>query len=694
MSIKYTVNEMQAEIVRENGSTVLRINGNDFCYAAFRSFRPSSDNVVDFSQSGYRIFCIHSSGIMTALANRTIPYSEFGPVWTGDNEYDWSNLEKQVNMFKENSPNGYYAALIDLNTPDWMLADNPEMCDTWSELIQDVTNPVWIESAKKYIEAYVKKIDELLPGRVFGIYLLAGGTTEWYTRDFVDAINHPSKNHIKSFGGNVPGYGAFCGSDDGILRNFQKDKASYKYLKYNNEAVPKIICEFAKTAKECCSRKKTVGVFFGYVVSEQTELIKLNSNESQMVFDCPDIDIIISPASYDLRKLKSTSGMRVPVDSLSLAGKLYIHEIDSATHLTHNNKFAKLHGVPDDCMENLQQTTAYLRREIGMVLAKGHGYWLFDMFGGWYKDAGTMYELKRLRELSEELMAKNCESVSEIAFMLDLESNYYIDAESDYPMFQFQVEELNKSGMPWDCYLTTDLLKENFNFDRYKLYICPDLFKYNEEILKRIDFLRSKGKSVLFMHAPGYITDKGFSTETMQRLVNMRIKRCDFESAQMTLDVSGISHQTLDFSHRINEWRVKDPAQKRVKFNMPPVFEIDEECEVWGRFVKNGHCGFGIKYRENGGFDAYCAAAPISAELLAKLAERAGVFSYCDVGTTLYANSSLMVVYSYEGGKINLRTKKPSLLREYFTGKEYKTDENGTEVLLKPIETMIFLKDK
>ena len=679
-------NTKKPYIERKNGATLLHIGDEALWYAAFRSFRPSEENLPDFYGKGFRLFCIHSSGIMTALAQRTIPYSEFGEVWSGDGEYNWDNLKAQTDMFEKLAPDGYYAAMIDLNTPAWMLENNPGMRDTWTELIQEVTNPTWREGAKKYIKAYMEKINELLPGKVFAVYLLAGGTTEWYTRLFEAAIDSPSENHKNSYGKEIPGTKAFFGSDDGILRNFKKDPEALEYMKYYNEVVPEAIADFAKCVKEASNGRLLTGVFYGYVASERDGTVRAGYNEAERIYRFPDIDIIISPASYDLRKLKSTSAMRAPVDSITLNNKLYVHEIDAATHLTHNNKFAALHGVPDDHMENLAQTTAYLRREIGMVLAKGQGFWLFDMFGGWYKDEDTMNEIEKIRKLADSLKYKDMKNISEVAFFIDLNTNYYVTGDSDYPMFQFQIEELNLMGMPWDCYTTGDLFNENFDEDRYKLFIFPNLFKVDEKLIKRINALREKGKSMIFMHAAGYITDNGFDDSKMEEITGIKLKRCAFDSAKMKLDIPGVRETELNFSERINAWRERQPGKERVKFNMPPVFEADGRYEVLGRLKENGSAGFVINERA-GGFDAYCACAPIPADIIAYLAKRAGASDITAPGTVVYANSAIMTVYSYEGGKIKINSGGRKM-KEYFSGEEY---ESGDFVDFSPIETKIFL---
>ena len=311
---------------------------------------------------------------------------------------------------------------------------------------------------------------------------------------------------------------------------------------------------------------------------------------------------------------------------------------------------------------------------------------------GWYKDTDTMNEIEKIRELTEQLKNENIKSTSEVAFFIDLESNYYVSGDSDYPMFQFQAEELNRMGMPWDCYLTSDLFNAKFDDDKYKLYIFPNLFKADEKIINRINVLRKKGKSMLFMHAPGYISDGGFNEKMMESVTGIKLGKCKYESAKMTLDIPDIPYKQLDFSHKINAWREKDPNKKRVKFNMPPVFEITGECERFGIINESGGVGLGLKEREQGGFDAFCACAPVPCEILHMLCLRAGIFEYCKSGTVMYGNSKMLTVYSYEGGNVRIKTPKEAVLTEYFSGEKYKSDPvSGADVHFRPIETKIFI---
>ncbi|UKI37692.1 MAG: hypothetical protein L6V93_06180 [Clostridiales bacterium] len=101
---------------------------------------------------------------------------------------------------------------------------------------------------------------------------------------------------------------------------------------------------------------------------------------------------------------------------------------------------------------------------------------------------------QKLHKLSDYLADKDNESISETALFVDLESNYYIGCDADYPMNELQMRNMNLTAIPWDNYLTDDLLNENFDYDKYKLYIFPNLFKPKKEILEKIQLFAQDGQ--------------------------------------------------------------------------------------------------------------------------------------------------------------------------------------------------------
>lgn len=674
---------IKSEIVFENGFTKLKINGRTMPFAAYRSFHPQKKYVNDFYKHGFEIFNVFPSGIMTALADRTIPYSQFGAVWTGENEYNWDNLKKQTNLFNKECPKGFAALMIHLDTPQWFLEKYPDSGDTWETFIQGAMYEKWRTAAVEYMTALMDKADELMPERIYGYFLMCGGTTEWYTRELKKALENPTKSHLEAyrrFKGDeravIPNIEEFSSVQNGI---FTTDENVLAYRRFLNTATADTLNFFADKAKEHCRDERVVCSFFCYTASDCANTVRYSYNESQKIYADKNINAITTPASYNFRKLNSTSAFRAPVDSLILHNKLFIHEIDSKTHLTHKNKLANTHmsGI-DDTFNTIEETTAYLRREIGMTLAKGQGYWLFDMFGGWFDSAEMMSEIENLHSLSETLAKTNSHSMSETALMIDLESNYYIGEDADYPMNELQIREMNLCGFPWDMYITDDLCCKDFDFDRYKLYIFPNLFFAKPEISAKIKFLRQKGKSILFLHAPGCLSGN------TEEVTNIKLRKYPHTDTAITAENSG---KIFDYSREVNAWR-QMRGEVREKNYLNPVFFADEPCEVVARYADNSIAA-AVKKRGDG-FDAYSALAPLDAELIKEFAKRANVFSYAD-NAVVYLNSAMLTVYSADGGNVRVRWPFEVTAEDYFTKEKFTLNTDGTDISFNEKETRIFL---
>lgn len=679
------------KIENKNGKIFINADGKFLPFAAYRSFHPNEKYVKDFYKSGFRFFNIFPSGIMTAVDNRTVPYSQFGPVWVGDGKYNWDNLKKQLEVFDKNCPDAKFALLIHLDTPQWFIDEHEGMADTWEEFICEADNPLWRNGAKEYMHALIDKCDELMDDRIFGYLLMAGGTTEWYTRFIDRAMDNPSENHIKSYknwcsddNAKIPSFAEYTAVQHGI---FTEDENVLRYRRYLSEKAEETVNYFIDAAKTY-RPDKLVGVFFGYVSQDCANAVKSGYNETHKVFGNKNLDIICCPASYNFRKLESTSAFRLPVDTFRLNNMLYIHEIDAKTHISYKNPVGTSHmqGI-NDTFKTLSETSAYLKREVSLALSKGQGFWIFDMFGGWFDDAELMEEMAKIHKLSDYLADKDNESISETALFVDLESNYYIGCDADYPMNELQMRNMNLTAIPWDNYLTDDLLNENFDYDKYKLYIFPNLFKPKKEILEKIQLLRKMGKCLLFMHASGYIDfDGAYNGKNMQALTGLKLEKCNFTNSDMTLE----NGEDFGFTFEVNAWR-KMRGEKRESNEFQPIFRIDEDCEVLGRYKSDNSVSAGLKVRENGGFDAYVAASPLTPGIVRYFAQRADVFAYGDEGDIIYLNKSMISVYSHKECKKNIRWKNKAKLRDFYNGEVFETDKNGVKIPFKEKETRIFI---
>ena len=102
---------MTSKLTRVNGVLKVDIDGAIYEPLSFTSFRPTARNISDFYKAGVKLFSILSTGLYSILG---VPYSLYGESWTGPGQYDFSAIDRQIELFRENAPGCYYALMLQL----------------------------------------------------------------------------------------------------------------------------------------------------------------------------------------------------------------------------------------------------------------------------------------------------------------------------------------------------------------------------------------------------------------------------------------------------------------------------------------------------------------------------------------------------------------------------------------------------
>ena len=672
---------MKAKIIQHQGCAWIEINGQLHEPVSFRSFRPAPETVRRFDLAGFSLFSVFPSGILCSLK---VPYSQFGEVWTGDRQYDWSALKAQTDLFLEQAPDSYWSLMLQLDTRDWFLASHPELADSFMQLVQTVASPVWRQAAAAMVCDLLDFLDEHVPNKVYGVYLMAGGTTEWYTRDIPAALRPcPAQTEAyRAWSGDplaeIPPPDVLHRTQDGVLRDPAHSRQALDYWRFYNEAVSDAICWFARQIKEHTGGTRLVGAFYGYITGmDLPHVVLSNYNDLLRVLEDKNIDALFCPASYRFRKLASTSGLRVPLDSFTLHGKLYFHEIDNTTWRVNDNPLAQALQKSHTRLKDRSETESYFKREIAQVLAKGQGYWWFDMFGGWYDDPALMETIRRLRLLTQSLWRRGMEPAEEVGFFIDMPSNYLLGTQSGYDMVEYQTELLNRMGLPWACYLTDDLLLDPFPRERIRLYIFANLFQPDARVRAAVKALRQAGKSVLFLHAPGYVTDAGFSLESMTDLTGFHFRRDDAGSGQVSIAPG----PWLDG---------KTPVSFGFSRPCPPLFAVtDQDVTVVGRDSVSLQPALVVRRHEHG-LTTFCSVGRLPAGLLRALARQAGAFVYSDSDDPLFLNRQMVALYAHRAGIRRLRWPVATRLEDPFSHDSLEIGPAGADIAFSDQETRIF----
>ncbi len=619
---------MECRIVEKNGMKAIEIGGKVYPPVSFKSFRACARNISDFYGAGLRLFCILDCGIPSSLG---IPYSLFGESWVGEEQYDFSVTDKQIDLFLENAPEGYFSLMLSLDTRKWWLAQNPGATDSFFELAKIEADPKWRTYAAKYLQAMLSHVEAKYGDRFFGYFMLCGGTTEWFSEKSLEESSPSSLAAYRRYMGDpfceVPSKTRREGAENVVFLDKDEDRDLISYRRFEGWLRADTILYFAKKAQEVLGHKKLLGVYFGYIFELcAPRLWNTGYLDYERVITSPDLDMIANPISYDFRRQEDGSHGMVADTTLSLHQKLCFYEHDQTTCLVpdviEGARFSHPHKA-----KSVKEDVNLLRRDFMLALSRGCATWWFDMFGGWFYDERLMAEIQNMIAITERALTLDHRSVSEVAVVADPESMYYVNKNCSLNemLLRWQRAGLSEMGAPYDLYSACDI--PQIDPDRYKLVIFLDAFRQTDACDALVKKLRESGKTVLFLYAHNLIgADGRFDHSQMERALGVPIEQNTCHEDTVLLRGGG-SFATA--------WR-------------RPCYAIcpKEGLTVLGSYEKSGRAAFGYVCGENGSHIAFSGMGCLNGEALAPLLTLAGVHRYAQsAAAAVYLNTDLLGVY-------------------------------------------------
>ena len=650
---------LECSIVNSNGEARIKIGDKVFDPIAFRSFSPEPYNVKDFYNTGVRLMGILHSGMPCTLG---VPYSQYGEHWIGLGKYDFSKIDDQMKVFLDNAPEAYFNIKLMLDTRPWYLKENPGYRNSYRELSSMAGNENWRKDVAKYLEDVIGYLEKNYGDRIYAYTLMAGSSTEWYTEH-----NYAAKRNIYyELDGSKPpllkididrntlkeeAYGRWLNNTDkklpsieavehtshGVFRDvsIQKDKEGFDYWRFQNYIIGEAACYFAEIVKNITQGKKLTGLFYGYLTLLAGRRSLCNGHLGfEQVWNSPHFDMIYGPCRYETRQLEDASGYLVPIDSVNLRSKLYFQEIDyrfaigEKRILKNGHDLGRTHTTetPIDVSKNC------IRREFVNTLEKRSGMWWFDFFGYNYIDPVLMSEVEDTMSVRERINEIDMHKISEIAIFTDSESQFYLNQDSDVDDKNIarQITEFSFLGAPHDSFTFSDLEKA-CDKKKYKLIFFLNTFKIPEDKLIYINAkLKKEGRTLVFIYAPGYIANDGFSVYRMSSLLEMKVKY------EMIPTRNIIMNKTLS--------RGLTGTVFGYKTEVSPKFSIeDDNLNIFGEY-EDGGVGFAQKQFKNYNI-CYVGSGTIPFKVLREMARNAGVHIYYEGNDPIYVNSRMVGIH-------------------------------------------------
>jgi hypothetical protein len=395
------------------------------------------------------------------------------------------------------------------------------------------------------------------------------------------------------------------------------------------------------------------------------------------VLDCPWIDGFFMPNDYHGRGHGGYTAFEIPVASILLHGKTYITEIDDRTHLT--TQFGGLHSQT----ETPWQTAQVAKRTVATVLCNASGGEFKDWANGWWEDKETMAVIRQMNQLAQESVNHDRTPIARIAAIINPASTKYVRDESKlYSTLNYQQMHLvyPRIGAPHDRIMIDDLPKAR-DYDLYIVQDCLYLTDAQRQMLK--ETICRAGKTVLWLHAPGIVGDKGISVDAVSDLVGMKLA-VHGATTRFHLKLSnGV--------HPYNQGVVGTEYPTHDDFG--PLFYIDDPKATtlgMGRY----HMGlirpaFAVKKMPDW-TSVYCSLPVLPPAVIRNMAREAGVHIYCDNNDFMAANNWLLTICAAGDGPRTVRLLRKATVVDAMTGETVKRRAASFEVEMQYGETRVW----
>ena len=314
--------------------------------------------------------------------------------------------------------------------------------------------------------------------------------------------------------------------DDGLFRNPSIHRAIIDYYDYFNNLSAVRLTELADYIKSLTHNKSLVGFFYGYQLEliPTFSIIGLGASGHmglRQLLASPNVDFICSPFSYYDRQPGRPNGMTSIVDSVTAAGKIFLEEDDSRTWLW-TGADASLY-LPTEW-----DTLQCLRRNLGNVVGHNQAIWWMDLVDNGNFNAQSIWDSNKISiDTYKDSIANQQPTTPQVALIYDQECYLYLKAKSfplNYPKSFLQRSVFQSLGAQVGYYYIQDLPKIPSSV---KLYVFVDAFQIDAEKKALIDAIKKNNNTLLWMYAPGYVTENNFSTTSMQQITGFNLGKQD-----------------------------------------------------------------------------------------------------------------------------------------------------------------------
>ena len=537
------------------------------------------------------------------------------PFWVGENEYDFSFFDDQINNFVKLCPHGYLMPRVYMFAPDWFLKKYPDTQISYPDHSENRSMPHESFASARWLHAQGEALRQLVRhfknapygDRIFGIHIAAGSCGEWNgwnpmqpdTSSAMEArLGHPlpppaelDREYMDAF---------FTAKTDAISHFCKIVKAESDYL---------------------------TAIFYGYFACCYRPWNKHGALEK--VLRLPELDIIAAPHEYSRRTAGEDGYFRALAATIARNGKLFVDEADDRTPLATRRELANHRIIADTDDEAIN----LMRRELGRALTNLAGLWYMDIDNAMFRSGIYYREIYRAKFWSERALALPWKRVSRIAVISADDGRFDLPAEHRFMAYDegannaLLIPELCRIGAPFDMYSACDATFDVLQ--NYQLIILINGLNISASLRSTLKSLRNQGRTFIWGYGSGAWLNNKYDPSAMLDLTGIY-----FESAA-TQPMPKID----DFSF---DWYESEIS--------PGFFPLSASAEYpdWSSFYR------GYPRWDVSDLHAIC--------------RKCGVFLYCDSFDIVDASESALLFHATSSGEKHLFLPSPHTVTDMISG--------------------------
>lgn len=417
------------------------------------------------------------------------------------------------------------------------------------------------------------------------------------------------------------------------------------------------------------------------------------------------VDFFAGPPPYECRSPKDAQPLHTFTGGLRVRRKAFIAEEDQRPP-ARNDAIqvwaGDTHSVEDFCH-------ILLRQGVQDITAGCHGWW-WDFQWQWYQHPRMHETFRRLLWLDEWNLSHKGKPCAQIAVIWDRQSAPYMTSNGRISKnlgHRQMIQELDRSGAPWDGYCTDDLLQPGFPRRQYKLFIVAFAAAPDAAARKAMDSLKRDGATILWSWGAGFANPSSrkrpLSVRNMHALTGLRFRVHDHRCCPTVYVADGMhplqralpdGYAFGQCARQLLSGRLASPERPLFPpvTSCAPLFAVDDPeatilgytgAEYAGDIVEAGHPKAnaaplasvelhpGLAVRDFGTWTSiYAGTTLLPGRFIREVARLARVHIYNETEDLFFANSRMMgLTASYKTGPRTIRLPRQCDVLDLLTPK-------------------------